>query len=69
MTDRPSSLNVSLTRELAEYVGDRVRSGRYRSASEVVRTALRLLQREEPGSTGAEPKDARRVPAAPDGHG
>lgn len=47
MADRPSSLNVSLTRELAEYVGDRVRSGRYRSASEVVRAALRLLHERE----------------------
>ena len=65
MVHKPSSLDVSLIRELTEYVGDRVRSGRYRSASEVVRTA----QREEPGSTGAEPKEARRVPAAPDAHG
>jgi antitoxin ParD1/3/4 len=69
MANRPSSLNVSLTRELADYVGDRVRSGRYRSASEVVRTALRLLQREELGSPGTEPMDARRAPGAPDGHG
>lgn len=53
---RPPSLNVSLTRELAAYVGDRVRSGRYRSASEVVRAALRLLQREDPPE-GAEPPE------------
>ena len=46
MPVRPS-LNVSLTPELAAHVGDRVASGQYRSASEVVRAALRLLQREE----------------------
>ena len=47
MRPRPT-LNVSLTPELVDYVGDHVRSGRYGSASEVVRAALRLLQREEP---------------------
>ena len=52
MPVRPS-LNVSLTPELAAYVGGRVASGRYRSASEVVRAALRLLQREEPGDGAA----------------
>ncbi len=36
-------MNVSLTPELEEIVHDRVRSGRYTSASEVVREALRLL--------------------------
>jgi antitoxin ParD1/3/4 len=43
-----ASLNVSLTPELTRYVSGLVASGRYRSASEVLRAALRLLQREEP---------------------
>jgi antitoxin ParD1/3/4 len=37
-------MNISLTRELQALVEERVRSGRYQSASEVVREALRLLQ-------------------------
>ena len=36
-------MNVSLTPELEEVVALRVRSGRYGSASEAVREALRLL--------------------------
>ena len=39
-----NSLNVSLTPELADYIAAQVASGRYRSASEVVRDALRLHQ-------------------------
>ncbi len=37
-------MNVSLTPELEERIHERVRSGRYTSASEVVREALRLLE-------------------------
>ncbi|ADW69400.1 type II toxin-antitoxin system ParD family antitoxin [Granulicella tundricola] len=37
-------MNVSLTPELDEFVGAKVASGRYTSASEVVREALRLLE-------------------------
>ena len=37
-------MNVSLTPELEELIQERVRSGRYTSASEVVREALRLLE-------------------------
>jgi antitoxin ParD1/3/4 len=40
-------MNVSLTPELEKYVADKVASGRYTSASEVVREALRLLESEE----------------------
>jgi antitoxin ParD1/3/4 len=40
-------MNVSLTPELEKYVADKIASGRYTSASEVVREALRLLEREE----------------------
>ncbi len=37
-------MNVSLTPELEELVHLKVRSGRYTSASEVVREALRLME-------------------------
>jgi antitoxin ParD1/3/4 len=37
-------MNVSLTPELESFVGGKVKSGRYNSASEVVREALRLLE-------------------------
>jgi antitoxin ParD1/3/4 len=37
-------MNVSLTPELEEFVSTKVSSGRYNSASEVVREALRLLE-------------------------
>jgi antitoxin ParD1/3/4 len=37
-------MNVSLTPELERFVNDKVQTGRYNSASEVVREALRLLE-------------------------
>lgn len=37
-------MNVSLTPELEELITQKVQSGRYTSASEVVREALRLLE-------------------------
>jgi antitoxin ParD1/3/4 len=37
-------MNVSLTAELENFVSAKVQSGRYNSASEVVREALRLLE-------------------------
>ena len=39
--------NVNLTRELDHFVISKVGSGRYENASEVVRAALRSLEREE----------------------
>jgi antitoxin ParD1/3/4 len=39
--------NVSLTPELESLIDSKVASGRYRSASEVVRAALRLLDERE----------------------
>ena len=46
MTTR-KTMNVSLTPELERSVAEMVASGRYRTASEVVRAALRLLEKEE----------------------
>ena len=39
--------NVNLTPELDQFVLSRVASGRYENASEVVRAALRAMEREE----------------------
>jgi antitoxin ParD1/3/4 len=40
-------MNVSLTPQLDKFVAAKVSSGRYTSASEVVREALRLLEEHE----------------------
>ena len=40
-------MNVSLTEELEELVLRKVESGRYTSASEVIRAGLRLLEQED----------------------
>jgi antitoxin ParD1/3/4 len=40
-------MNVSLTPELEKFVQQKVESGRYTSASEVVREALRLLEKRD----------------------
>ena len=40
-------MNVSLTPELDKFVSGKVKSGRYTSASEVVREALRLLEEQD----------------------
>ena len=42
-----TTVNISLTPELEEFLQSRVSSGRYQTASEVVREALRLLERQE----------------------
>jgi len=39
--------NVNLTEELDRFVMEKVESGRYENASEVVRAALRSMDREE----------------------
>ena len=49
------SQNISLTTELSAFIQARVASGDYQSASEVVRAALRLLQREEAPKTPGRP--------------
>jgi antitoxin ParD1/3/4 len=42
-----TTVNVSLTPELDAFLQRKVKSGRYQTTSEVVREALRLLEREE----------------------
>lgn len=44
-------MNVSLTPELENFVQKKVRGGRYNSASEVVREALRLLEEHDHART------------------
>jgi antitoxin ParD1/3/4 len=39
--------NVSLTKELDQFVAAKVKEGLYANASEVMRSALRLLEKEE----------------------
>lgn len=39
--------NVSITPEMDRFIAERVTSGRYQNASEVVRAALRVLERDE----------------------
>ena len=41
------NMNVSLTEELANFVKAKVSGGRYASSSEVVREALRLMEKVE----------------------
>ena len=41
------NMNVSLPEELANFVKDKVATGRYGSSSEVVREALRLMEKIE----------------------
>jgi antitoxin ParD1/3/4 len=40
-------MNISLTPELEQLVDEKVKSGRYASASEVIREGLRLLEEQE----------------------
>jgi antitoxin ParD1/3/4 len=40
-------VNISLTPELEQLVNSNVKSGRYASASEVIRAGLRLLEEQE----------------------
>jgi antitoxin ParD1/3/4 len=41
------AMNVSLTPELEDFVNTKVKTGRYNSASEVVREALRVLEQQD----------------------
>ena len=40
-------MNISVTDQLAQYVRNKVKSGRYNNASEVVREALRRMEEED----------------------
>ena len=42
-------MNISLTQELDRWISEKVKSGLYKSSSEVVRDGLRALQRQEEG--------------------
>jgi len=47
MPTNTRQLNVSITPHFSKFIQDKVRSGRYSNASEVVREALRRLEQEE----------------------
>lgn len=47
MATNRTTVNISITPELDAFLESRVSSGRYQTTSEVVREALRLLQRQE----------------------
>ena len=53
-------MNVSLTDKLEEFVNQLVEQGRYRSASEVVREGLRLLEIREAQLHSAPKKSAKK---------
>ena len=44
---REATLSVSLTKQLKEYVLDKVESGKFESASEVIRHGLRTMQEQD----------------------
>jgi len=52
-------MNVSLTPELEKFVDDTVATGRYSSASEVVRAGLRKLEEQERWKVYAKSKIAK----------
>jgi antitoxin ParD1/3/4 len=56
--------NVSLTPELDVFIDGRVAAGRYRTASEVVRAALRLLESAEAPRRGREDPEERGATVA-----
>lgn len=56
-----SSLSISLTPQLQKYVARKVRTGQYLSASEVIREALRALQRLEADESAARADVAEKL--------
>ncbi len=42
-----ATMNISITPQLAQLINDKVTSGRYHSASEVIREGLRLLKEQD----------------------
>lgn len=72
MSRERKTRNVSLTPELEAFIDGRVATGRYRSASEVVRTALRLFEEDEhrrEGLRAAEPGTLKRGQRRDSAHG
>lgn len=55
---KPQTFNVALSPELANFVRERVDSGHYASASEVVREALRALAQPQQGPLAGAASDA-----------
>lgn len=55
------TLNVSLSPELERFVVSKVESGRYQSASEVVREGLRLLEERETSRQAALEEVRRKI--------
>ena len=47
----PRTANVTIGAQLDDFVGKLIESGRYDSTSEIVRSALRLLERQESHTT------------------
>jgi putative addiction module CopG family antidote len=58
-------MNISLTSELERFVQAKVRSGRYSSASEVIREALRLLELQD-GNNVSGVNSMEKVDSEPD---
>lgn len=54
-------MNVSLTQELEELINDKVRAGLYRTASEVIRDALRLLKQRDDEARRADQRSGLTV--------
>lgn len=59
-----STLSISLPHELARFVRDKVDTGTYTSASEVIREALRLLQSQQPERIEFDAAEVERTIAA-----
>jgi putative addiction module CopG family antidote len=60
------NLNVSVTEHLASFVAAQLASGRFSSASEVVRAGLRLLERDLATALRTDvPADGLIVPSGP----
>ncbi len=57
-------MNVSLTPELEQLVNEKVRTGLYQTASEVVREALRLLKQRDDETRRADQHAALAVGAS-----
>ena len=58
------TITVSLTPELKAFIADRLDTGRYANASEVVRAALRLVERDEPDLKAVRRKPSNDVSAS-----